>query len=53
MSIMLELEDDILIETPIDAKPASQTIEIQNNEITVRKAIPKLSGRKSRIVSTN
>lgn len=48
---MLELEDDILIETPISSKPTSHVVEVQNNEITVRKAIPKPSDRKSRIVS--
>lgn len=51
MSTVLELDDDILIETPIATKTASQIVEIQNNEITVRKAIPKPSDRKSRIVS--
>ncbi|KAL7035173.1 hypothetical protein ACKWTF_008257 [Chironomus riparius] len=49
MSTMLELEDDILIETPISSKPTSHVVEVQNNEITVRKAIPKPSDRKSRI----
>jgi hypothetical protein len=51
MSAMLGLEDEILTESPMETKLASQTIEVHNNEITVRKAIPKPSGSKSRIVS--
>ncbi|XP_070496091.1 uncharacterized protein [Chironomus tepperi] len=49
MSKILKLDDDILTEIPIETKPASQIIEIQNNEITVRKAIPKPTDSKSKI----